>query len=138
MSILNILTIPNPILKQVSLPVEKIDDKIKTLINNMRETMLVSTHCVGIAAVQVGILSRIILVDVSLNLKPHHNNGLLITILSSAVFCFVCLGMVFLFPTKQQTNLKGSSTNLNNCYDWHEDIEQQLSLFVDKLYDFYN
>lgn len=86
MSILNILTIPNPILKQVSLPVEKIDDKIKTLIKNMRETMLVSTHCVGIAAVQVGVLSRIILVDVSLNLKPHHNNGLLIMINPKIVY----------------------------------------------------
>jgi peptide deformylase len=86
MSILNILTIPNPILKQVSLPVEKIDNKIKTLINDMRETMLSSKHCVGIAAVQVGVLSRIILVDVSLNLKPHHNNGLLIMINPKIVY----------------------------------------------------
>ena len=37
MSILNILTIPNPILKQVSLPVEKIDDKIKTLFPNVKD-----------------------------------------------------------------------------------------------------
>lgn len=80
MSILNIITIPNPILKQTSLPVKEIDDKIKNLISDMRQTMLSSNHCVGIAAVQVGILSRIILVDVSLNPKPHHNNGLLVMI----------------------------------------------------------
>lgn len=80
MAILNIVTIPNPILKQVSLPVENINDKVKTLISNMRETMLSSSHCVGIAAVQVGVLLRIILVDISLNPKPHHNNGFLIMI----------------------------------------------------------
>ena len=66
MPILDIATIPNPILKQVSLPVEKVDYKIKTLIGNMRETMLSSSHCVGIAAVQVGVLLRIVLVDISL------------------------------------------------------------------------
>ena len=49
MPILDIVTIPNPILKQVSLPVEKIDYKIKNLVANMRETMLSSSHCVGIA-----------------------------------------------------------------------------------------
>lgn len=80
MAILNIVTIPNPILKQVSLPVEKIDNKVKTLIADMRETMLSSSHCVGIASVQVGVLLRIVLVDVSLNPKPHHNNGLLVMI----------------------------------------------------------
>ncbi|MBQ4178535.1 MAG: peptide deformylase, partial [Elusimicrobia bacterium] len=71
MPILDIVTIPNPILKQVSLPVEKIDYKIKNLVANMRETMLSSSHCVGIAAVQVGVLLRIVLVDISLNPKPH-------------------------------------------------------------------
>ena len=80
MPILDIVTIPNPILKQVSLPVEKIDYKIRTLIGNMRETMLSCSHCVGIAAVQVGVLLRIVLVDISLNPKPHHNNGFLIMI----------------------------------------------------------
>ncbi|WP_413854019.1 peptide deformylase [Candidatus Ruminimicrobium bovinum] len=80
MAILNIVTIPNPILKQVSLPVEKIDSDVKKLISDMRETMLSSNHCVGIAAVQVGVLARIVLVDVSLNPKPHHNSGLLVMI----------------------------------------------------------
>ncbi len=77
---LNIITIPNPILKQKSLPIEKIDTDVKNLISGMREIMLSSSHCVGIAAVQVGVLSRLILVDVSLNPKPHHNNGLLVMI----------------------------------------------------------
>ena len=42
--------------------------------------MLSSSHCVGIAAVQVGVLLRIVLVDISLNPKPHHNNGFLVMI----------------------------------------------------------
>jgi peptide deformylase len=80
MAILKILTIPNPILKQVSLPILKIDEDLKKLVSDMRQTMLSSNHCVGIAAVQVGILSRLVLVDVSLNPKPHHNNGFLVMI----------------------------------------------------------
>ena len=80
MAILEILTIPNPILKKICAPVEVISDNVKQLISDMKDTMNISRHCVGIAAPQVGVLSRIILVDVSLNPKPHKNNGLLIMI----------------------------------------------------------
>jgi len=77
---LNILTIPNDILKQISAPVESVDNAVKKLISDMCDTMKSSPHCVGIAAPQVGVLSRIVAVDVSLNIKPHKNNGLLIMI----------------------------------------------------------
>ncbi len=77
---LNIITIPNPILKQKSLPVKEINKDVRELISGMREIMLSSSHCVGIAAVQVGVLVRIVLADVSLNPKPHHNNGFLVMI----------------------------------------------------------
>lgn len=80
MPILEILTIPNPILKQVCAPVEFISREVKNLIDNMKDTMNSSPHCVGIAASQVGVLSRIIAVNVSLNPKPHKNNGLLVMI----------------------------------------------------------
>ncbi|MGE4385632.1 MAG: peptide deformylase [Endomicrobiaceae bacterium] len=80
MATLNILTIPNDILKQISAPVESVDNAVKKLISDMCDTMTSSPHCVGIAAPQVGVLSRIVAVDVSLNIKPHKNNGLLIMI----------------------------------------------------------
>ncbi|MDD2523212.1 MAG: peptide deformylase [Endomicrobiia bacterium] len=80
MAILEILTIPNNILKQVSTPIEIISGSVKKLVSDMKETMKSSSHCVGIAAPQVGVSSRIIVVDISLNMKPHKNNGLLIMI----------------------------------------------------------
>lgn len=80
MSILEVLTIPNPILKQVCSPVEIVGRDVKRLISDMRETMESSSNCVGIAAPQVGVSSRIIIVNVSLNPKPHRNNGLLVMI----------------------------------------------------------
>lgn len=86
MAILKILTIPNDILKQISSPVDIIDNGVKKLIADMCDTMKSSSHCVGIAAPQVGVLSRIIAVDVSLNMKPHKNNGLLIMINPEIVY----------------------------------------------------
>lgn len=80
MAILRILTIPDPVLKQISAPVETISQHVIKLIEDMRETMTSSKFCVGIAAPQTGVLSRIIVVNVSLNPKPHRNNGLLIMI----------------------------------------------------------
>ena len=80
MSVLQIITIPNPLLKQKSLPVEKITQEVKELVENMRETMLSHGSCVGIAAVQVGVLARIIIVDVSLSKTQHRSSGQLIMI----------------------------------------------------------
>ena len=80
MAVLEIITISNPLLKQVSLPVTDINDQVRELAENMRQTINAKERCVGVAAVQVGVLARIIAVDVSLNPKPHKNNGLLIMI----------------------------------------------------------
>lgn len=49
------------ILKKVSKPVEEVDDKIKTLVKDMLETMH-KYNGVGLAAVQVGILKRILVI----------------------------------------------------------------------------
>ena len=80
MAILKILTIPNPILKQNCVQVNSINDSVIKLITDMQDTMNGSVHCVGIAAPQVGVSLRIIAVNVTLNPKPHRNNGLLIMI----------------------------------------------------------
>jgi peptide deformylase len=62
MTILPIILSPDPLLKQKSSTVEVIDDNIKTLIKDMFDTMYASNG-IGLAAVQVGILKRIIVVD---------------------------------------------------------------------------
>jgi len=84
MSVLPIITIPDPMLKQISSRVDKITDDVLSLVKNMRETMLHHKSCVGIAAVQVGVLARVIVVDVSLSEKPHRSSGLL-TMINPAV-----------------------------------------------------
>ncbi|MDR1195166.1 MAG: peptide deformylase [Endomicrobium sp.] len=80
MGALPIIAIPDPLLKQVSLPVNDITDDVLAFAENMRLTMLAHKGCVGIAAVQVGFLARIIIVDVSLSEKPHRSSGTLIMI----------------------------------------------------------
>ncbi|MCL2484517.1 MAG: peptide deformylase [Endomicrobia bacterium] len=77
MSVLPIITIPDPLLKQVSFDVKDINDEVRALAENMRNTMLDRKSCVGIAAVQVGVLARIIIVDVSLSANPHRSSGVL-------------------------------------------------------------
>lgn len=54
----------DPILRKISRPVEKFDNKLAALLDDMAETMYLDNRGIGIAAVQVGILRRIFVVDV--------------------------------------------------------------------------
>ncbi|MDR2395291.1 MAG: peptide deformylase [Endomicrobium sp.] len=87
MKIFPIITIPNPILKQSSFHVQEITKETKDLIENLKATLHAHPRCVGIAAVQVGILQRIIIVDVAQSLKEHRNNGLLVMINPDIKYC---------------------------------------------------
>jgi len=53
----------DPILRKKSRRVEKIDDRIKTLLDDMEETMR-DENGVGLAAPQVGVLRQVIIIDV--------------------------------------------------------------------------
>ena len=64
MAIKEIITIPNEILKKVSEPIEKVGINEKKLIKELFETMY-HFNGIGLAAVQVGILKRVLVVDVS-------------------------------------------------------------------------
>ena len=64
MSIRDIITVPDETLKKISEPVEKIGINEKKLINDLFQTMY-NSNGIGLAAVQVGILKRILVVDVS-------------------------------------------------------------------------
>lgn len=61
--LLKIVKYPDLILKKVSKPVEKIDKEIQKLIEDMFETMCAAPG-VGLAAVQVGVLKRILVIDI--------------------------------------------------------------------------
>ena len=63
MAIRNIRLEKDEILKKKSREVEIIDDKIQTLIDDMIETMY-KYNGVGLAAVQVGILKRVVVIDI--------------------------------------------------------------------------
>ena len=64
MSIKNIITVPDEILKKISDPIEKVGLNEKKLVNDLFETMYDSKG-IGLAAVQVGILKRILVIDIS-------------------------------------------------------------------------
>ena len=55
---------PDPILRKKSDPLEKVDDEIRSLLDDMLETMY-NAPGIGLAAVQVGILKRLIVIDIS-------------------------------------------------------------------------
>ena len=64
-----ILTYPNPELKKKSAPVAIITDKIRELVRDMAETMY-DAPGVGLAAPQVGVHQRVIVIDVSPKDEP--------------------------------------------------------------------
>ena len=64
MSIKDIITVPNETLKKISDPIEKVGVNEKKLINDLFETMY-NSKGIGLAAVQVGVLKRILVLDVS-------------------------------------------------------------------------
>ena len=64
MALRNIRTEGDPILGKISKPILEMSDKTKQLIGDMLETMY-HANGVGLAAVQVGVLKRIVVIDVS-------------------------------------------------------------------------
>ncbi|UCM85099.1 MAG: peptide deformylase [Rickettsia endosymbiont of Culicoides impunctatus] len=66
MSVLPIVTAPDSRLKQKSLPVGTVNDTIRKLMDDMVETMY-HDHGVGLAAIQIGIVKRILVVDLQKN-----------------------------------------------------------------------
>ena len=62
MSLLSIVEIPDPRLRLVCEPVEAVDDEVRTLVADMFETMY-AAHGIGLAASQVGVIRRVMVVD---------------------------------------------------------------------------
>ena len=64
MAIREILVVPNPVLKLVSQPVDKVDDELRALMDDMLETMY-DAPGIGLAAIQIGVPKRVIVMDIS-------------------------------------------------------------------------
>ena|SRR5262245_15136262 len=63
MAIREILKLPDPVLKKVSKPVEKVTPEILKLLDDMLETMYAAPG-IGLAAVQIGVLKRLVVADI--------------------------------------------------------------------------
>lgn len=78
MAICSILCYPDPILKQVAEPVAEGDKTVVAVIQDLVDTMVDAGHSVGVAAPQIGVLRRVVVVDVSKSkLGRDNNHGLL-------------------------------------------------------------
>ena len=64
MALREILTVPHPLLKQVSTPVETVDDDLRALMDDMLETMY-DAPGIGLAAIQIGVPKRVIVMDLA-------------------------------------------------------------------------
>ncbi len=64
MTLKKILTEPNKLLRQISQPVERVEDAERILMNDMLETMY-AANGIGLAAIQIGVPKRIIVMDLS-------------------------------------------------------------------------
>ncbi len=64
MAIRPIITVPDPLLKQVSQPVDHVDDELRRLMDDMLETMY-DAPGIGLAAIQVGVPKRVIVMDLA-------------------------------------------------------------------------
>jgi peptide deformylase len=69
MAIRPILTVPDPVLKQRSLPVDKVDDELRALMDDMLETMY-DAPGIGLAAIQIGVPKRVIVMDLARGDEP--------------------------------------------------------------------
>ena len=75
MTIRTIITEPNKLLRQVSKPVTKVGKIEQELMRDMLETMY-AANGIGLAAIQVGIPRRIIVMDISKKEKKKNQDFL--------------------------------------------------------------
>ncbi len=69
MAVRPILTVPNPLLKQVSTPVEAVTDETRALMDDMLKTMYAAPG-IGLAAIQIGVPKRVIVMDLARGDEP--------------------------------------------------------------------
>ena len=73
MALREILTEPNKLLRVKSLAVEKVDEDLQKLMNDMLETLYAAPG-IGLAAIQVGVPKRVIVLDIGWRNKSESTN----------------------------------------------------------------
>ena len=71
MAILPIIETPDPLLRQISSPVEEVTDELRALIDDMFDTMYAAPG-IGLAAIQVGVPKRVLVIDLQ---EPEEEDG---------------------------------------------------------------
>jgi peptide deformylase len=71
MALLPILEVPDPRLRQISSPVEEVNDEVRALIADMFETMYAAPG-IGLAAIQIGVPRRLLVIDLQ---EPEEEEG---------------------------------------------------------------
>lgn len=71
MAIRPIVEVPDPRLRDISAPVETVDDAVRALVADMFETMYAAPG-IGLAAIQVGVAQRILVIDLQ---EPEEEGG---------------------------------------------------------------
>jgi peptide deformylase len=71
MAILPIIETPDPLLRQISSPVEEVTDELRRLVDDMFETMYAAPG-IGLAAIQVGVPKRLLVIDLQ---EPKEEGG---------------------------------------------------------------
>ena len=69
MTIKPLIILPDPVLRQLSKPVERVDDELRKLADDMLETMY-DAPGIGLAAIQIGIPLRMLVIDLSKEDEP--------------------------------------------------------------------
>ncbi|MHA7969539.1 peptide deformylase [Rhizobium sp. CAU 1783] len=64
MTIKPLIILPDPLLRQVSTPIERVDDDMRQLADDMLETMY-DAPGIGLAAIQIGVPRRLLVIDVA-------------------------------------------------------------------------
>lgn len=77
MPIRSLITLPDPILREVSKPVEQVDTALQKLTDDMLETMY-NAKGIGLAAIQIGIPLRMLVIDISGNAEDKQKKPLVI------------------------------------------------------------
>jgi peptide deformylase len=81
MAVREVLVYPDPLLKTLCTPIEDFDAETDALVQDLLDTMIAAGHSVGVAAPQIGVTRRVVVVDVSKSkLGRDCNHGQLVLI----------------------------------------------------------
>jgi len=129
MAIRPILTVPNPVLKQVSKPVKTVTDETRALMDDMLETMY-DAPGIGLAAIQIGVPLNVIVMDLARegeDKKPQYfvNPEILETVEDLKPYEEGCLSIPEVFDTierPERVKLKYLDYNGKPVTEWAEGL----------------